>query len=226
MYIDFPLILNFFIAVLAILNPIGNVPIFLEHVSQDSSDVQKNIAKLLAFSVFAIAVLFFFVGQPFLRVFGISIPAFRISGGILIMMIGLRMLHGKPKFENNGLEIKAKETNSFREATERLSSLIVPLAMPIFIGPGAITTIILYAQKPFNFITGVGMITALAMACTVVGVVLYLSRWLFRILRNNGMQIVSRTMGLILCAIAVQFVIQGIAQLVPGLIDATYLHTS
>ncbi len=225
MSIDFPLILNFFIAVLAILNPIGNVPIYLEHVNQDSTDVQKNIAKLLALSIFIICAFFFFIGQPFLSLFGISIPAFRIAGGILIMTIGFRMLHGKPKFDNEGLETKASTTNSFKQATERLSSLIVPLAMPIFAGPGAITTVILYAQKPHNFLTVIGMIFALAAACFVIGLALYMSRWVFRILKNNGMQIVSRTMGLILCAIAVQFVIQGIAQLIPGLIDPTYLHS-
>lgn len=225
MSIDFPLILNFFIAVLAILNPIGNVPIYLEHVNQDSTDVQKNIAKLLTLSIFIICVFFFFIGQPFLSLFGISIPAFRIAGGILIMTIGFRMLHGKSKFDNEGLETKATTTNSFKQATERLSSLIVPLAMPIFAGPGAITTVILYAQKPHNFITVVGMIIALAAACFVIGLALYMSRWVFRILKNNGMQIVSRTMGLILCAIAVQFVIQGIAQLIPGLIDPAYLHS-
>ncbi len=225
MSIDFPLILNFFIAVLAILNPIGNVPIFLEHVNQDSTDVQKNLAKLLALSIFIICVFFFFIGQPFLSIFGISIPAFRIAGGILIMTIGFRMLNGKPKFDNDGLETTQSTKSSFKLATERLSSLIVPLAIPIFAGPGAITTVILYAQKPYNFITGTGMILALAAACTVIGLVLYLSRWLFRILKNNGMQIVSRTMGLILCAIAVQFVIQGIAQLIPGLIDPAYLHS-
>lgn len=225
MSIDFPLILNFFIAVVAILNPIGNVPIFLEHVNQDSTDVQKNIAKLLALSIFIICTFFFFIGQPFLSLFGISIPAFRIAGGILIMTIGFRMLHGKPKFENEGLETNASNVSAFKQATERLSSLIVPLAMPIFAGPGAIATVILYAQKPNNFLTMIGMVFALAAACAVIGLVLYLSRWLFRILKNNGMQIVSRTMGLILCAIAVQFVVQGIAQLIPGLIDPAYVQS-
>ena len=225
MSIDFPVILNFFIAVVAILNPIGNVPIFLEHVNQDSTDVQKNIAKLLALSIFIICTFFFFIGQPFLSLFGISIPAFRIAGGILIMTIGFRMLHGKPKFENEGLETNASSVSAFKQATERLSSLIVPLAMPIFAGPGAIATVILYAQKPNNFLTMIGMVFALAAACALIGLVLYLSRWLFRILKNNGMQIVSRTMGLILCAIAVQFVVQGIAQLIPGLIDPAYVQS-
>ena len=141
MSIDFPLILNFFIAVVAILNPIGNVPIFLEHVNQDSTDVQKNIAKLLALSIFIICTFFFFIGQPFLSLFGISIPAFRIAGGILIMTIGFRMLHGKPKFENEGLETNASSVSAFKQATDRLSSLIFPGAIRRLSGPVAISTV-------------------------------------------------------------------------------------
>lgn len=222
MSIDFSLVLNFFIAVLAILNPIGNVPIFLEHVNEDPNEVQKNIAKLMGLTIFLIAVAFYFIGQPFLRMFGITIPAFRIAGGILIMMIGIRMLHGKPKFENEGLETQAVITNPFQEATKRLSSIIVPVAIPIFVGPGAITTVILYSQRAEGFLTTIFMILALGAACAVITGALYLSRWLFKMLGKNGMQIVSRTMGLILCAIAVQFVIDGFAQLLPGVLNPLY----
>lgn len=224
MDIDFALVLNFFIAVLAILNPIGNVPIFLEHVNADSTEVQKNIAKLLGIAIFFIALFFYLTGQPFLSLFGITIPAFRIAGGILIMMIGARMLHGKPKFDQEGLQTNTQNTNPFTEAQKRLSSIIVPVATPIFVGPGAITTVILYSHRAENFGTSFCMILALAVACLIITTVLYLSHWFFKILKRNGMQIVSRTMGLILCAIAVQFVIEGIAQLIPGVINPIYLH--
>ena len=70
------------------------------------------------------------------------------------------------------------------------------------------------------------MVLALVGVCAVITLVLYLSRWLFRILKKNGMQIVSRTMGLILCAIAVQFVIEGVAQLFPGAINPEFIHTA
>ena len=76
MNIDFSLALNFFIALLAILNPIGNIPIFLEHVNSETAEVQKNIAVLLASTIFVIILFFYFTGQPFLSLFGITIPAF------------------------------------------------------------------------------------------------------------------------------------------------------
>ena len=223
MNVDFSLALNFFIALLAILNPIGNIPIFLEHVNTETAEVQKNIAVLLASAIFVIILFFYFTGQPFLSLFGITIPAFRIAGGILIMTIGFRLLHGKPKFDPDGIETN-KNLTPFSIATKRLSSIIVPVATPIFVGPGAITTVILYSERATSPATVACMVLAIAAACVLIGAALYMSRWFFKILKRNGMQIVSRTMGLILCAIAVQIVIEGIAQLIPNLINPDYLH--
>ena len=223
MNIDFSLALNFFIALLAILNPIGNIPIFLEHVNSETAEVQKNIAILLAGAIFVLIIIFYFTGQPLLSLFGITIPAFRIAGGILIMMIGFRILNGKPKFDPDGMET-GKTDNAFSVATNRFSSIMVPVATPVFFGPGAMTTVILFSQRADSAATQVLMVLAAALVCAMIGGALYLSRWLFKILRRNGMQIVSRTMGLILCAIAVQFIIDGIGQLIPNFIDTTYLH--
>ncbi|MDR0645753.1 MAG: MarC family protein [Elusimicrobiota bacterium] len=224
MSVDFSLVFSFFIAVLAILNPIGNVPIFLEHVNDDPNEVQKNIAKLMGVALFVISAFFYIVGQPFLKAFGITIPAFRIAGGILIMMIGIRMLNGKPKFDDTGLEKTVVVANPFQEATKKISSIIVPVVTPIFVGPGSIATVILFSQKAPNLITHIFMIFALACICALIAAVLYMSRWIAKILGRNGMQIVSRTMGLLLCAIAVQFVIDGISQLLPNVINPMFIH--
>ena len=223
MNIDFSLALNFFIALLAILNPIGNIPIFMEHVNSETADVQQNIALLIAAAIFVLIMIFYFTGQPLLSLFGITIPAFRIAGGILIMMIGFRILNGKPKFDPDGMETR-KTDNAFSVATNRFSSIMVPVATPVFFGPGAMTTVILFSQRAESAATQVLMIIAAAFVCMMIAGALYLSRWFFKILRRNGMQIVSRTMGLILCAIAVQFIIDGIGQLIPNLFDSTYLH--
>jgi multiple antibiotic resistance protein len=224
MKIDFSLVMSFFIGVLAILNPIGNVPVFLENVNEDSNEVQKNIAKLMGVVVFVIIAFFYFAGQPFLKMFGITIPAFRIAGGILIMMIGIRMLNGKSKFDSQGLEQTPSVTNPFQEAKKRLSSIIVPVAIPIFVGPGTITTVILFSQRADNAGTHIFMILALMVVCAIIALVLYMSRWFAGILGKNGMQIITRTMGLLLCAIAVQFVVDGAAQLLPGVINPLYTH--
>jgi multiple antibiotic resistance protein len=228
MSINFTLVVSFFVAMLAILNPIGNVAIFLDHVNDEPSEIQKNLAKLLAVVIFLIAVFFYTTGQPFLNLFGITIPAFRIAGGILIMGVGMRMLHGKPKFDQDELEKKPSSDNPFREAAKKLSDIIVPVALPIFMGPGAMTTVILYSQqaKGTGIFTHIFMILAMAAVCVIIGAILYMSRWFIKILGKNGMQIVTRTMGLLLCAIAVQFVINGVDQLLPGLMSAEFVHSA
>ncbi|MDR1683858.1 MAG: MarC family protein, partial [Elusimicrobiota bacterium] len=166
-----------------------------------------------------------FTGEPFLKLFGITIPAFRIAGGILIMRLGIHMLSGKPKGGQDDKE-PASGKNSFKEAYTKLSDIIVPVALPIFMGPGAITTVILYSQQAQGFLTNFFMILSLAAVCTLIGTELYFSRLMLQILGKNGMQIVTRTMGLLLCAIAVQFVINGVDQIIPGVLNPAFTHNA
>lgn len=220
--------MSFFVALLAILNPIGNVAVFLENVNSEPSEIQKNLAKLIAATIFLIALFFYTTGQPFLNLFGITIPAFRIAGGILIMGVGMRMLHGKPKFDNDDLETKPVIDNPFREAYKKLGDIIVPVAIPIFMGPGAMATVILYSQQAHDqgVFTNVFMVIAMIAVCTMIGAILYMSRWFIKILGKNGMQIVTRVMGLLLCAIAVQFVVNGVDQLIPGVLNPDFVHST
>ena len=87
--LNLSLISNFFIAILAIINPVGNIPVFIDQVRNDSKIVQKDIAMLLSLIIFVIMLIFFLTGESLLKIFGITIPAFRIAGGILILLIGL-----------------------------------------------------------------------------------------------------------------------------------------
>jgi multiple antibiotic resistance protein len=224
MLIDFSKALSFYIAIIAIINPIGNVPIFLEAVNEDPVEVQKNVAKLLGLTILLICLFFYFTGQSFLKIFGITIPAFRIAGGILLMMIGIRMMNGKPKFDSEDLAKKPSAQNPFKEAKARLSSIIVPVAIPLFVGPGALTTVILFSQQAVGFVENLLMVFALAAVCGTIAFALYMSRTLVKIFGGNGMQIITRVFGLILCAMAVQFVIDGAAQLLPGAINPLYTH--
>jgi len=224
MSVDFAAALSFYVAVIAILNPIGNIPIYLEAVNEDAIEVQKTVAKLFAAAILAILLFFYFTGQPFLELFGITIPAFRIAGGILVMMIGIRMMNGKSKFDNDGLQNKPAVKNTLKAAQARLSSIVVPIAMPLFVGPGAMTTVILFSQQASGIINHALMVCALIAVGVTIAVIMYLSRWFARIFGPNGMQIITRSMGLILCAMAVQFVINGMAQLLPGVINPLFTH--
>lgn len=221
---DWSLLVNAFIAIVAILNPIGNVPIFLEHVDNDTPKVQRLVALLMTLAMFVMLTLFFVFGSRILSMFGITLPAFRLAGSIIILLVGLRMLQGKSKFDAGGIETAAAQGNTFDQARNRLSHIVVPVAMPLFIGPGSITTVVLYAEKINTFGMAMMMILVLFLACCIVGAVLVGSRYIFNLIGTNGTQIVIRFMGMILCAIAMQFMIDGVAQLLPGVLDSNFIH--
>lgn len=220
---DWSLLVNAFIATLAILNPIGNMPIFLEHVENDEPKVQRAVALLMSLSIFIMLTIFFIFGSKILSVFGITIPAFRLAGSIILLGVGLRMLQGKSKFERNGLEAARAQGSTFDRARDRLSHIVVPVGMPLFIGPGSIATVMLYAEKITTFPMAVMMIVMLFLCAAAVGAVLVASRYLFTKIGPNGTQIVIRFMGMILCSIAMQFMIDGVGQLLPGVLDAHFL---
>lgn len=222
---EWSLLFNSFIGILAILNPIGNMPIFLEHVENETPSVQRAVALLMALSIFILLLVFFLFGNRILTMFGITLPAFRLAGSIMILLIGLRMLQGKSKFEQHGIETAATSGNTFDQARNSLSHILVPVAMPLFMGPGTITTVILYAEKSNTLLTSLMMIMVLFLSAFIVALVLVSSRYIFDKIGRNGTQIVIRFMGMILCAIAMQFLIDGVAQLLPGVLDTAFIHT-
>lgn len=226
MTVDWSLLVNSFIATIAILNPIGNMPIFLGHVENESPQVQRAVAVLMACSIFVLLLTFFLFGTRILTMFGITLPAFRLAGSIMILLVGLRMLQGKSKFENHGIETAAHTGNTFDQARNSLSHILVPVAMPLFIGPGSITTVILYAEKSPSVLMSFLMVFVLALCATIVGIVLFSSRWIFDRIGTNGTQIVIRFMGMILCAIAMQFMIDGVDQLLPGVLNDAFTHAT
>ena len=221
---EWSLLFNAFIGILAILNPIGNVPIFLEHVEKDNPNVQRAVVVLMSVSMFIMLAVFFVFGTRILNLFGITLPAFRLAGSVIILIVGLRMLQGKSKFDAGGIETASAQGGTFSQARNRLSHIVVPVAMPLFVGPGSITTVVLYAEKVETFPMFLMMLLVLFLATVVVGACLAVSRSIFDMLGTNGTQIVIRFMGMILCAIAMQFMIDGIAQLLPGVLNSNFIH--
>lgn len=221
---DWSIVVNSFIGIIAILNPIGNVPIFLEHVENETPKVQRAVALLMACSIFGLLLVFFLFGNRILTMFGITIPAFRLAGAVIILRVGLRMLQGKSKFENSGIQTAASSGTTFDQARNSLSHILVPVAMPLFIGPGSITTVILYAEKSTTLAMTMSMVFVLFLSACIVGICLVSARYIFSKIGPNGTQIVIRFMGMILCAIAMQFMIDGVAQLLPGTLNADFIH--
>jgi multiple antibiotic resistance protein len=200
---------NFFVALFALLDPIGNVPVFAAATQGATGNGRRLTA--LYISIFALAFLlfFYFSGLALLKFFGISLPAFRIAGGILLLLLGLDMARNDfaDSFAGGGSEPDARIY-----ARASFQRLVVPFAMPLLIGPGAISAVIIYASEGKKFglygaAIGAGVIGATALATLAC---FMLTPLISKVMGRVGMTIVIRVAGLILCAMAVQFIITGL----------------
>lgn len=217
------LAVNFFVALFALIDPIGNVPLFAAATLGAASAGRRMVAVYIGLFVVAFLVFFYFTGVSLLEFFGISMPAFRIAGGIILFILGLDMVRDDfTTMFADAAEGEGEVLSARVYAKQRFERLIVPFAMPLLIGPGAISTVIIYASEAKDFglagmAIGVGVIAA-------VSVVLVATFWaapvISKVLGRIGMSIVVRVLGLILCALAVQFVLIGVGDATRGLIRA------
>lgn len=211
---------NFFVALFALIDPIGNVPVFAAATSGATPSGRRWVALYLALFVLGFMTFFYFSGVALLQFFGISMPAFRIAGGILLLLLGLDMARNDmtAAFADPSTEHEAVDARGY--ARRRFERLVVPFAMPLLIGPGAISAVIIYAGEAqrlgvFGSAAGVVAIAAAALAMLVT---FLFTPLVSRILGRVGMTITVRVMGLILCALAVQFILVGFSDATRGLI--------
>jgi multiple antibiotic resistance protein len=219
---------NFFVALFALLDPIGNVPIFAASTPGASGRERAQIAAMISLFVLGFLTFFYFSGLSLLAFFGISLPAFRIAGGVILFLLGLGMV--RDDFAASFAQAAEADGDSRAYVRRRFEQMIVPFAMPLLIGPGAISTVIIYASQARSFglpgaAIGVGVIAAVS-AATLLSFLA--TPILGRLLGRIGMTIIVRVLGLILCAMAVQFLLAGIADSTSGLIRpeaaAPYAH--
>lgn len=212
---------NLFVALFALLDPIGNVPIFAAATAGATLRQRMSVSALLCLFIVAFLAFFFFTGLSLLQFFGISLAAFRIAGGILLLLLGLDMTREDflKMFADADAVADAKEVRGY--AQRRFQRLIVPFAMPLLIGPGAISTIIIQAGEaaqlgPAGQAAGVVAIVAASVA---IFVCFAATGPISRVLGDVGMAIVVRVLGLILCALAIQFILAGLGEAIPGMIS-------
>ncbi len=211
---------NFFVALFALLDPIGNVPLFAAATSGVKGKDSRLIAVYIALFVLGFLTFFYFSGLSLLAFFGISLPAFRIAGGVILFLLGLEM--ARDDFTATFADAQDSEPalEGRQQARRRFERMIVPFAMPLLIGPGAISTVVIYASEAKVFglagaAVGVAVIAAVAVATMLC---FWATPLISRALGKIGLTIVVRVLGLILCALAVQFILAGIAESTAGVI--------
>lgn len=208
-------LLSVFMGFFAIMNPVANTPVFLGLTAEDSPAVRRSIAFKALLTAFVIIVVFCLLGKVIFALFGITLPAFRITGGILVALIGYQMLHGEQSRVHQPSD--ADQESSARAA---LSVAITPLAIPILAGPGTIATAMNFASTggvPEMLVT----ILAFAVLCIITYGFFVSGERIIRFIGQGGLNVVTRLMGLILAVIGVQMLIDGATDVVKAMIHGS-----
>lgn len=194
-----------FMAFFAIMNPISNLPAYMALVADDSQKISRKIAFRSLLIAFVIITVFIFSGDFIFKVFGITIVSFRIAGGILVAVIGYHMINGNHSPSYKGMEQQAVNSDP-------MSIAISPLAMPLFAGPGTITTALSLANGGLRnqLIT----VVAFALLCVITYLLLRSAKQIAGFLGENLMKIITKMMGLLLFSIGIQMIIVSVQTLI------------
>jgi multiple antibiotic resistance protein len=189
------------IALLAIADPLGAVPVFVSLTREMSPAERAAAARQAAFAVGSILTLAALFGSSILGLFGISLPAFRAAGGLVVLLMGLEMLGG------HRTRVQPEPDGVRREDT-----ILVPFAMPLIAGPGAITTVVALSARAESWRSRLDVFVAVAVTALVVLVTLRSAEQVQRRLSDRGHRISLRFMGLILVAVGAQLIFSGIQE--------------
>ncbi len=197
-------LLQFFVVFLVVVEPVSLLPLFVG-LTEGIDEAQRRLMARRAVLISAVILtVFAAIGGPFLKLMGISLDSFRIFGGLLLFLIALEMVFARPP----GTRTSSREQ---QESEEREDISVFPLAFPFIAGPGALATILLAfggtAGKPALFF---GLLAVVFLVLVITLAILYLAAPAMRVLGVTGTNVISRLFGVLLGALAVQFVIDGL----------------
>lgn len=198
---DLDLFIPSFVTLFVVMDPIGITPLFMALTQGMTVTKRRAVAIRACVIAGVLLTLFTFLGEGVLNFLGISMPAFRIAGGILLLLTALDML-----FERR----TQRRKDQSEEAENDDDPSVFPLAMPLIAGPGAIATVILLSSKG-DGVTGIGLALVVMLLVLIITFVLFNAAALLeRLLRETGIKVVTRLLGMLLAALAVQFVLEGL----------------
>lgn len=201
---------NFAITLFALLNPLGMLPIFISYTARERQQVQRMVAFFVSLTVLGLLIIFMLVGTPLLQFFGVTLNSFRIAGGILLLGMGIGIVNGQSS--NTAADLGTQELkDNLSQAKSVYRQIVIPMAMPLLVGPGVIANVILYASEAIEKKGGLGLelILTTVLVSALVFLVLASGKWLQKILGDIGLSITQRVMGLFVAAIGVQFIVTG-----------------
>ena len=204
------------IALLAIVNPIGVVPFFIHFTQTFSRAQRQRTIRISAFTAFCVIAVSAVAGLKLIDFFGISIASFQVGGGTLLLISSLAMLNAQPA------ESKPTDVSEGDEKVDAGASIaVVPLAIPLLTGPATISTVVIYAEKTRHWwehavLVGHGIVIGL-----IIFIVFSASGRIAKVLGRTGINVMTRLMGLMLAAMAVELLADGLVKLFPILASPT-----
>lgn len=202
--------IKIFIGLLAVVDPFGTIPIFVALTAGRSVTELRKIEKHIVLTVTLVLFFALFFGEHLLSFFGISIHSFAVGGGIVLLMLAISMLQAKV----SGI-VQNKEEAEETEASESIA--IVPLSIPLLAGPGAISAVILYAHRGDHLDHYLMMAVEIIAVCFILWVVIRSIPWISRNTGKTWINIFTRIIGMLLVALAVEFIANGLKGLFPVL---------
>jgi multiple antibiotic resistance protein len=197
-------------AIVVIVDPLGAIPIFLGLTSDQTVRDRTRIARTASLAAGILLIISTIVGELMLRLFGISVASFRVGGGILVLLTAISMMNARIS------PVKQTPEES-KEAEGKENVAVVPLAVPLLAGPAAISTVIIFTHRYPNPQSKLYLIASILLVTGLVWLSLRLSIPLSKKLGRTGLNNITRIMGLLLSAIAVEFIASGLLELFPGL---------
>jgi multiple antibiotic resistance protein len=214
MNIDWELISNFLIALLAIVNPIEKIPLWVEATRGGESKFRWLLAALILLSSAAILFLFLWFGRQLLFHLKIELASFKIGGGLILLQFGFSMMKG------TALDIRPKKeiaaANLKDRVLDRYQQVFIPIGVPVIAGPGAITTVIIYGYQSTSLLTSLCLSLSILAILGILYLTLLSGPFIQRVTGDLPLNLISRVFGLILIAISVQFMVEGLVEVFPG----------
>ena len=209
---EFAAYIAFIVSVIAVMNPMVAIPVYLSVTEGFPIKVRKRIPRKTATAAFVVMLVAFLLGETILSLFSVSIPALRIAGGLILASMAWSMLQAKTS--------RTRHTDEeAEEAVNRDAVAIVPLAIPVTAGPGAISLMIIAATFPNPIEGKIAIIIAAMFACGIVWLSLSMAERIQQFLGTTGMNVVTRIMGLIMLAVAMEFLTGGLSEKFPALVN-------
>ena len=204
-------LITYFTTMLAITNPLGNAGIFISMTSSLPLKEQRYTAFKTAVASLIILTVVTLCGREILDAFGIQIYAFHLAGGLIILTMGMHMLQSKADSVHTNQD-------DVKEAATKDSVAVVPMALPLIAGPGAMTSVIVYASKMPTIEGKLALSVVNLLLMVIVFVLLFFSSYVKNILGDSGIRVVTKVMGMILVAMAFMMIGDGLGGMVSGIL--------